>query len=197
MNLLLIILLIMGGFFIMIGGTITAIFFTVGMGIFSLIPMFFIVIGLVMVIVVIVLWNSKRAIKKKGTRYAAKIYSYVENRAYTINNVFTVNTVVHYWDRSGVERETIIPTAFAKGSREYPIGMTIDIYEYNGKFDFDKNSVRNETLPREQELMDDKPIDRAMIRMTAVTCNSCGATYEGVQGYTAKCPYCGGVTNAR
>ncbi|MDO5155718.1 MAG: hypothetical protein Q4D51_07105 [Eubacteriales bacterium] len=106
-----------------------------------------------------------------------------------------MNVVVHYWDKQGIEKETIIPTKFSKGAKEYPIGMTIDIFEYNGTYSFDKNSVRDEILDREAELMDDKPIDRADIKLIAVTCDNCGASYESVKGYTAKCPYCSSYTN--
>lgn len=99
--------------------------------------------------------------------------------------------IVHYFDKNQIEREAVIPTAFEKGSGAYPIGMTMDIYEYQGRYGFDPGSVRDEILPGEQELMDDKPVDPSKLRMTAVQCPNCGASYQAAAGYTGRCPYCG------
>lgn len=66
----------------------------------------------------------------------------------------------------------MIPTGFARGSGEYPIGMTITIYEYRGKFSFDPASVRDEMIPGEAELMDDKPLEPEKLKMVAVTCKT-------------------------
>ena len=85
----------------------------------------------------------------------------------------------------------------SKGSGEYPIGMTMDIYEYRGKYSFDPKSVRDEILPGESELMDDKPVDPSRIKMTAVSCRSCGASYQAAAGYTGRCPYCGSYQDVR
>ena len=74
-----------------------------------------------------------------------------------VNGRFPVNVIVHYFDKNQIEREAVIPTAFEKGASTYPIGMTMDIYEYQGKYGWDPDSVRDEILPGEQELMDDKP----------------------------------------
>ena len=94
-----------------------------------------------------------------------------------------------------IEREAVIPTAFEKGASTYPIGMTMDIYEYQGKYGWDPDSVRDEILPGEQELMDDKPVDPSKLRMTAVQCPNCGASYQAAAGYTGRCPYCGSYHN--
>ena len=196
MDIFVLVLLIIGGAFTLIGGAIAGVFAAVGLGPYALIPGLFIVIGLIMLISVFSVIIKKKQVKAKGTKYEAKIYSYVENKSYIVNGDYTMNAKVHYFDKTGIEREAIIPTSFAKGSNEYPIGMTIDIFEYNGKFDFDKNSIRSERIYREAELMDDKPIDRADIKMIAISCKNCGSSYEAIQGYTARCPYCGGYTNA-
>lgn len=193
------ILLILGLSFVAIGGCVGIIFISVddgSIGAMTMIPFLFVVFGVVLICGVLKSVFARNKIRRKGTKYAAKIYSYVENHAYMVNNSYLVNTKVHYFNQAGIECEATIPTNFTKGSDEYPIGMTIDIYEFNGRFDFDKNSVRMETLPREDELMDDKPIDRGAISMVAISCPSCGASYQAMEGYSAKCPYCGGYQNA-
>jgi len=162
----------------------------------GLIPLVFVVVGLAMTIGVIKSMLAQRRIKTKGRHYKAKIYSYVDDTSVLVNGAYLVNCKVHYFDEFGVEKEGIIPTAFSRGSNQYPIGMTIDIYEYQGKFQFDKGSVRDEVLDREDELMDDKPLERSNIRMVAISCQSCGISYEAVSGYTASCPYCGAHINA-
>lgn len=189
--------IILGGAFIGVGAIISTVFIAVGgMGAFVLIPFFFVILGAIFIGVVIKMNIDKNTIKKKGQKYSAKIYGYVENKSYTVNGDFTVNTKVHFFDKSGIEREVIIPTAFSKGSSAYPIGMTIDIYEYNGSYGFDEKSVRNEILPRESELMDDIPVEPDMIKMVAVSCKSCGSTFQAAKGYTARCPYCSNYINA-
>lgn len=190
------ILLIMGAAFIAIGGVVTLIFGAVGgIGIFTAIPLLFVVIGICFIVVPLIGASKKKKILKRGNKYAAKIYGYVENTSYSVNGSFTVNVKVHYFDKDGIEREAILPTGFAKGSGQYPIGMTIDIYEYQGNYNFDPASVRNEILPREDELMDDKPVEPEKIKIVAATCQNCGASFQATSGYTARCPYCGSYHN--
>ena len=50
-------------------------------------------------------------------------------------------------------------------------------------------------LSGEQELMDDKPVDPSKLRMNAVQCPNCGASYQAAAGYTGRCPYCGSYHN--
>ena len=119
----------------------------------------------------------------------------IKNTAYMVNGRFPVNVIVHYFDKNQIEREAVIPTAFEKGASTYPIGMTMDIYEYQGKYGWDPDSVRDEILSGEQELMDDKPVDPSKLRMTAVQCPNCGASYQAAAGYTGRCPYCGSYHN--
>ncbi len=197
MNLLRNVILILGTSFFFMGAIIMTVFIaTGGIGAFILIPALFAVIGIVFLVVGIKMFIADKKIKSKGTKYKAKIYSYVDNTSVVVNGTFTINCKVHFWDKNGIEKEAVIPTGFSRGSNEYPIGMTIDIYEYEGRYDFDKHSVRSEVLDREDELMDDKPVDRAEVRMVAISCQSCGITYEAVAGYSASCPYCGHHINA-
>ena len=189
--------LILGAAFIGVGGIVSTVFIGVGgMGIFVVIPLFFVVLGIVFLVSGLRMGREQKEIAAKGDRYKAKIYSYVEDKSFVVNGDYTVNVKVHYFDKTGIEREAILPTGFAKGSSEYPIGMTIDIFEYQGKYSFDPKSVRNEVLFGEEELMDDKPIDPELIKLTAIKCPSCGSSFQAVKGYTAKCPYCSGYLNA-
>lgn len=191
------ILLIMGFGYIAIGSVVAFAFVGSGQaGSFIMIPLLFVALGIAFAVGVFFSIAKKKKISRLGKRYAAKIYGYVDNTSYRVNGAYTVNTKVHYFDESGTEREAIIPTSFARGSNMYPIGMTIDIFEYQGKYDFDPKSVRNEILPREYELMDDKPLEPEKAAIVSVSCQSCGATYEAASGYSNKCPYCGSYHNA-
>ena len=191
------ILLGMGAFYVLIGGGIAFVFIGIGeAGGFIAIPLLFVVLGIAFIIGVLVSGSGKKKILKLGRRYPAKIYSYVENTSYTVNGQFTMNVVVHYFDEHGVEREAIIPTSFDKGSNTYPIGMTMDIYEYQGKYSFDPRSVRDEILYGEEELMDDKPVDPTAAKLVAMECPACGSHFQATAGYSNKCPYCGGYFNA-
>lgn len=159
------------------------------------VPIFFIIIGLSCIIFVLRDVSKKKEVEKKGKKYSAKIYGYIENTSVMVNSNYLIDTKVHYFDEKHIEREAVIPTAFSKGSSQYPIGMTIDIYEYNGKYSFDPKSVRNEILPGENELMDNKPVEPEKITNVAIECKNCGATFQAVKGYTERCPYCGSVHN--
>lgn len=190
------ILLAMGSFYILLGGSIAAVFFMIdGFGIGVLIPSVFLIIGIIMDFFVIRAIIKKSMIKRKGKKYSSKIYSYAENTSFTVNGQYTMNVKVHYFDTNGIEREAIIPTCFEKGSDMYPIGMTIDIYEYNGKFDYNPKSVRDQILPREDELMDNRPIDPELQRFIAFTCPNCGSSFQALRGYANNCPYCGSAHN--
>lgn len=166
-----------------------------GAMVFVLIPLFFVVLGLVFIICALSGIYKKKQIVKRGTKYAAKIYGYVENTSYVVNGKYPLNVKVHYFDNKKVEREAVLPTAFLRGSSQYPIGMTIDIYEYNGKYGYDPSSVRNEVLPGESELMDDKPMEPGKIKYVAKVCPNCGASFQAASGYSNKCPYCGSYQN--
>ena len=187
---------IIGAFFTLIGLIITIIFSAVsGFSVFTLIPLLFVVIGVCFLASVIIHKHKKQVILQKGTKYAAKIYGYVEDTSVVVNGTFPVNIKVHYFDRHHVEKEAVIPTGFPKGSSQYAIGMTLDIYEYNGKYNWDPKSVRNETLKGEEELMDNKPVEPEKLNLTAVNCPNCGSTFQAASGYVGKCPYCGSYLN--
>ena len=89
----------------------------------------------------------------------------------------------------------ILPTSFCQGASQYPLGMTIDILEYQRKYEYDPSSVRYEILPGEQELMDNKPVEPSLLHMISVICPNCGASYKKAAGYAEKCPYCGRYQN--
>ncbi len=196
MNVVQKLLIILGAAYIAIGGVVAFIFSCVGnTGLFIAIPLLFVVLGIGFVAGTLLHISKKKRILTHGNKYAAKIYGYVENTSYTVNGNFTVNTKVRYFDKNGVEKEAVLPTQFAKGSGMYPIGMTIDIYEYQGNYNFDPKSVRNEILPGESVLMDDKPVEPEKIKNVAVTCQNCGATFQAASGYSTSCPYCGSYHN--
>lgn len=202
MNALQKLLMALGAAFAGIGLVFTIVFGSVlpmmpgsGSMVMIVIPIFFIIIGLSFVIFVLTAVSKKKEVEKKGKKYPAKIYGYVENTSVRVNSSYLIDTKVHYFDEKHIEREVIIPTGFNRGSSQYPIGMTIDIYEYNGKYSFDPKSVRDEILPGENELMDDKPIEPERITNVAVECKNCGATFQAVKGYTERCPYCGSIYN--
>ncbi len=196
-------LLLFGGIFFFVGFVTTAAFagfsFYIpgaGFDFFLLFPASFMLVGLGVLCYAFRLIGRKKEVKKKGTKYKAKIYGYVEDTSFTLNNAYTVNLKVHYFDRSHIEREAILAANFPKNSDIYGIGMTVDIYEYKGLYDYDKNSVRIERLEGEEELMDNKPIAPQEQSNAAIRCPNCGASFNAVKGYSNKCPYCGGYIDA-
>lgn len=142
--------------------------------------------------------KTKKKMKKilaVGERFTGKIYGYVEDKSFTMNGDFLVNTKVRYFDESNVEREAILITRFTKGKASFPIGATIDIAQLGTDFTWVPDSIRYEHIFREEELMDDKPLLPEHVKMIAVHCDSCSASYVAAWGYAAKCPYCGTMVN--
>lgn len=135
--------------------------------------------------------SKRKKVAKTGKKYTGKIYGYVEDKRAMVNNDYLVNIKVHYFDEKGIEREAVIPTGFSKGSGDYPIGATIDIIALGSVYSWDKKSVRYEHIDREEELMDNKPLDPKLINMVAVTCPYCGAKFSAAKGYVCNCAYCG------
>ena len=198
------IFILMGCIFTALGTIVTLVFAGVSAEMtgvwfepFLLIPMLFVVIGIGFLIAGIKMKIDRKQISVKGKRYSAKIYGYVEDTSFVVNGAFTINLKVHYFDEYGTEREAIIPTNFARNSNMYGIGMTIDIFEYRGKYDWDKDSIRTEVLPREDELMDNKPIAPEMQKIVAVRCSNCGVSFQAVKGYSNRCPYCNSYLNVK
>ncbi len=192
------IFLFIGAIFVFLGLFVSGVFFANRdvLGWFFLLPLIFLFVGIALLVSVLSYIGKNKRIIKNGKRICAKIYGYVEDTSITVNNSYPVNTVVRYFDASQKERETILETGFARGSNEYPLGMTIDIYELDGKFGYDKGSVRSETIPREEELMDNKPIITTGLEVVAIECKSCGASFCATKGYVSKCPYCGRAIEA-
>ena len=202
MNMVQKILLIVGGAFAGIGAVLTMIFGSIGMvfrpmSAFLALPLFFLILGICFIAAVLFGQHKKSLIVKNGIRYAAKIYGYVENTAYMVNGRFPVNVIVHYFDKNQIEREAVIPTAFEKGASTYPIGMTMDIYEYQGKYGWDPDSVREQI--RTEIARIEAGIrwtgGRKKLRLTIGGPPNCGASYQAAAGYTGRCPYCGSYHN--
>ena len=184
---------LVGAIFAFVGMIVTAVFFANRdvFGWLGLLPLIFVVVGIALIIHAIRRIFMNRKIVEKGKRISAKIYGYVEDKSTTVNGTYAVNTVVHYFDINGKECEAILETGFLRGSNEFPIGMTVDIYEYNGSIGYDKASVRSETIPREARLMHKKQINTDEMEVIAIECKNCGASFCVTKGYAKKCPYCG------
>lgn len=136
-----------------------------------------------------------RSYVENGSHFLAKVYGYTDDTSIVVNGSFLINIIVHYFDKNSVEREVILETKL-DSSKLPPIGYTIDIWEYNGKYAFDIESCRMEQIKGEEELMDDKPIAPADLHYVSMTCMGCGASYKAVAGYSNKCPFCGKYTDA-
>lgn len=198
---------LLGGIFLALGGTLLIVSLVVLLvthgseggktagGIVGLLCFIFSAIGVGMSVGATANDRKRKNIIKKGDRYTGKIYAYTEDKAILVNNDYPVNTVVHYFDRAGIEREIIIPTKFAKGSGAFPIGATIDFVIYGSSSTWIDDSVRFDHIEREDELMDNKPVDQSKLNRVAVTCPTCGASYVAAQGYAATCPFCGHAVN--
>lgn len=193
-----IILLVIGSAFAGVGllvGVVFAVFAAqdASFAVMFVLPLLFFLLGCAMI--GFVLWQiaKMRTIQKNGNRYAAKIYGYVKDFSVKVNGAPQINLKVRYY--TDQVREAVIPTGFASGCQKYPIGYTIDIFEYQGNFSWDAASLRKEPIPHEEELMSNQPVEPEKLDLIAKTCDSCGATYQAAAGYTNRCPYCGSYTN--
>lgn len=197
-----VILFLMGGMFFTIGMVMTILFASTsgifresGIGVFVLIPLLFALIGAIMLVIAFRQMIRKMEVRSKGTRYPAKVYGYVDDSSFVVNGQYTVNTKVRFFDVNHYVREAIIPTQFSRNSNMYGIGMTIDIFEYNGRFSWDPRSLRYEHITGEKELMDNRPVVPEEMKLVGVTCPSCGANFQASSGYANRCPYCDGYIN--
>ncbi len=189
------ILILVGAIFALVGAMLTFIFLVNRdvFGLWALFPLFFVVLGLCFIIPGIIDVTRTRKIIKNGKRIPAKICGYVEDKSVVINGGYAVNTVVRYFDNYRRVKETVIETGFQHGSNAYPIGMTVDLYEYDGKISWNRDSVRQETLFDERELMDGFE-DNSDGEVIAVECPKCGASFCATKGFANMCPYCGEET---
>lgn len=198
------VLILTGGIFFGVGLVMTIIFASVsnvfpggsGFGAFIFLPLLFVVIGAIMLVCAAVEIKRKKDVRKKGTRYPAKVYGYVDDTSFVVNGQYTVNIKVRFFDSNNFIREAIIPTQFNRNSSMYGIGMTLDIFEYNGRFSWDPKSARFDKLPNENQLMDERPVNPEEVNLIGVTCPYCGANFKATSGYANRCPYCDGYINA-
>lgn len=166
-----------------------------GGGITLLLGIIFSAVGGGMLLSIIKTKKAQKEIKQNGKQFTGKIYGYVDDTSCIVNGDYLVNIKVHYFDDTNIEREAIIPTGFTRGSGDYPIGATIDILVLGTSYSWVKDSVRYEHIDREEELMDDKPIDPRAINMIGISCPNCGASFSAAKGYVSRCPYCNGAIN--
>ncbi len=185
------ILILVGAIFALVGAMLTFVFLINRdvFGIWSLFPLFFVVFGLCFVIPGIIDLSRNRSIIRNGKRIPAKICGYVEDKSVEINGGYAVNTIVRYFDSYHRVKEIVIETGFQHGSNAYPIGLTVDLYEYDGKVSWDRDSVRQEMLFDEKELMDGIE-DDSDGEVIAVECPKCGASFCATEEFTNMCPYC-------
>lgn len=190
------ILLIIGVGFLALGVPMSILFGSL-MGIeVALLPLVFVFLGAAFVIYVAWQRAGQARVRARGTRHAAKIYGYVDDTSFTVNDAYPQNLRVRYFDERGQRREVVVPTRFARGDTRYPIGATVDIFEHKGDVSWDPASVRPEQLAREDELMDDRPVEPDQLHIVAVTCPHCGPSFQVAEGYASTCPYCGQAVNA-
>ena len=103
--------------------------------------------------------------------------------------------VVRYFDDKGDEREAVCPT----GSNDvsiFPVGASVTFAVHEGRYAVDDTSVGVDKLEREEELMDDRLATAEHAHLIAVGCKNCGASYQAVEGYSNRCPYCGTYAEA-
>ena len=185
------VLIAAGSIFAVVGTFITIAFFANRdeFGLWAYAPSFFVALGICLIIPGIVGVKKNRDIIKNGRKYTAKICGYVKDRYVELNGYPAINILVRYFDEYRRVKECVIETGFQIGSNKYPIGMTLDIYELDGRTGWDKDSVRQEMLYDESALMDGLTAS-GDDEVTAVQCESCGAPFVAVRGYLNKCPYC-------
>ncbi len=185
----------LGGLFLIIGIIILCKTNIMELGLFAVIGFVFSLIGVGFLISQMKKSRKRKELLQNGRRYTGKIYGYIEDKSILLNNAYPINIKVHYFDIDNIEREAIIPTGFARGSGEYPLGATIDIVALDSSYTWIEGSVRFETIEREEELMDDKPLNPTGLNLIAVECPHCGSNFTATHGYVSKCPYCGSSIN--
>lgn len=148
------------------------------------------VIAAIVVAVILLVNKNKNAVSNEKS-YKAIIYGYQKSEHLYVNGSPVVNTKVRYFDEDGVKREALLKTRFVEGSADYPIGGVIDIKVKKNSVSWDKSSVRYDSIDREEELMENKPVNLSELKMKPVICKKCGAGYDAAEGYVSKCPYCG------
>lgn len=180
-----------GAIFAVVGSFITIAFFAnrEEFGLWAYGPLFFVALGIGLIIPGLIGAKKNRDIVKFGRKYPAKICGYVKDRYVEINGYPAINTLVRYFDEYRRVKECVIETGFQIGSNKYPIGMTMDIYELDGNTGWDKDSVRQEKLFDESALMDGATASDDD-EVTAIQCENCGAPFVAVKSCLDKCPYC-------
>ena len=148
-------------------------------GIMVAIPVFFVILGICFIVPFMKQKRADKKIMRLGKKRIAKISDYVEDTSATVNGEYLINTVVHYFDDRGKVCDAILETGFMRGSNKYPLGMSVDIYEYDGKVVWDKKSVRIEELP-----------GGSQPEIVVSECMSCGSSFCSTKGFISKCPYC-------
>ena len=148
-------------------------------GIMVAIPVFFVILGICFIVPFAKQKNADKKIMRLGKKRIAKISDYVEDTSATVNDEYLINTVVHYPDDRGKTCDAILETGFMRGSNKYPLGMSVDIYEYKGRVVWDKKSVRIEEIPGEPES-----------EVVVSECKNCGSSVCQIKGFTNRCPYC-------
>lgn len=159
------------------------------MSVFGVVLLLALIVGILLLIFLPLIKRGRA--QNKGKKYTAIIYGYQKSERMYVNGKPVVNTTVRYFDDEGVKREALLKTKFVQGSGDYPIGGLIDISVYKDAVSWDKKSVRYDNIDREEELMENKPIDTSKLKVIKITCKSCGASYEATEGYVSKCPHCG------
>lgn len=186
---------IFGAFFMILGAVLSAIMgFAIGGGglIFGVL---FILIGGLFFFLGQSALQRKAKVLEEGKRYRGKIYAYRPDHSIKINDAPAVSVVVRYFDDKGDEREAVCPT----GSNDvsiFPVGASVTFAVHEGRYAVDDTSVGVDKLEREEELMDDRLATAEHAHLIAVGCKNCGASYQAVEGYSNRCPYCGTYAEA-
>ena len=111
---------------------------------------------------------------------------------YRSPSVNFLNPWIKYFSskRARLQATSMSPTA----CRKHRVCSTLTFYHRLRKYQHSPTDICLRYVYKRQ-LMDDKPVDPSKLRMTAVQCPNCGASYQAAAGYTGRCPYCGSYHN--
>lgn len=128
-------------------------------------------------------------INKEGMVYMGKIFKLVPDHQMMINGASTLSLIVRYKD-SGIIKEATVRTGEADEAL-FPVGSTVSINILDSEASLVPNSVTDQKLPDEENLMNPDLDPKGTKSSAGVSCPGCGANLMVPYGMAAICPYCG------
>lgn len=133
--------------------------------------------------------RQMETINEEGTVYMGKIFRAVQDHQMTVNGASTLSLIVRYRENGSIKEVTVRTGEVDEAL--YPIGCTVSISILNGQAALVPDSVSDQKLPDEENLMNPDLDPRGTQSSTGTCCPGCGANLMVPYGMAAVCPYCG------